>query len=100
MFGGGDGLLRLDLAHARGGNPRLLDQLVRLVAGLGQNRPAIGLGLGEFGFDLVGIDHGLGDFLPARFEHGGNAPVGKPPQHEENEGKTDRLREQDSPLDS
>jgi hypothetical protein len=84
----------------RGGGPRFLNQLVRLVAGLGQDAFALGLGVREFGLDFLGVGETFGDLLPARFQHGENRPVGKSPQHEENEGKTDRLREQNFPLDS
>ena len=79
---------------------RLLDHLVRLVAGLGQDLLAVGLGLGELRLDFLRVGEALGDFFAARFEHGENRLVGKPPQDEKDDGKTDRLREQDLPLDS
>ena len=66
LFGGGDGLLRFLLAHAGGGLPRLVNQLVRLVAGVGQNFLAFGLGVRHVRLDFFRVGERLGDFLPAR----------------------------------
>ncbi|MEI9865608.1 MAG: hypothetical protein WDN00_13880 [Limisphaerales bacterium] len=67
LFSGGDRLLRLRLANAGGSGACILDQLVRLLPGVGQNFLAGDFGGGEFSLDLVGVGDTFGDLPGGAF---------------------------------
>jgi hypothetical protein len=91
IVGGCDGFLRLHFLDFGGGGTGLLDGLGRLHAGLIQYFLRLGLGIGQFLLDLLGIGEALGDLLAPLFQDGENRLVGEPMQQKRHQAEADHL---------
>jgi len=93
----GDGLLAFGLGNLGGGRTGVLDDLVRLRAGLGQDLLGRSLRLGEFDAALLGIRQALGNALTALLEHVEDRRVREFLQRERDDDEQDDLRDQQLP---
>ena len=69
LFGGGDGLTRLFRLDSGGRRAGVLDQLLSLAVGFGQDGKALRLDPDQLRLDLLGVGQAAGDLLPPRLQH-------------------------------
>src|SRR5215470_5527863 len=100
LLGGGECFLCLLLLHASRGFASFLYQYRGLRIGLQDDFVALGLGLSQFGFDLLRVSESLCDLHLPLCQHFQNWLISEAMQNNADDGETDDLSQQMRPVNA